>query len=159
MNRRISDSGALKRSKPGQMLEEGLHDLSAPEPLPGRSLPTGDVAFALQPNLMKPFSRKYLDLLTRICDYRFSRARRISADVLGIITNLWRVYSYPISLRLEKVRELTVIVLKLHNWLRSGQSKTVYMPPVFCDTYDQTIQSFIPSSCRKENNHNYLIQP
>ena len=101
MSRRISDSGALKRSKPGQMLEEDLHNLSAPEPLPGRSLPTDDVAFALQPNLMKPFSRKYLDLLTRIFDYRFSRARRISADVFGIITNLWRVYSYPISLRLE----------------------------------------------------------
>ena len=75
------------------MLEEGLLNLSAPEPLPGRSLPTGDVAFALQPNLMKPFSRKYLDLLTRICDYRFWRARRISADVFGIITNLWRVQS------------------------------------------------------------------
>ena len=32
------------------------------------------------------------------------------------------------------------------------------MPPEFCDTYDLTIQSFIPGSYRKENNHNCLIQ-
>ena len=67
MNGRISDGGVLKRSKLGQMLEEGSLNLPAPEPLPGRSVPTpyvfiGDDAFALQPNFMKPFSRKNLDL-------------------------------------------------------------------------------------------------
>ena len=45
------------------MLEEDTLNLPAPEPLPGRSVPTpylfiGDHAFALQPNLMKPFQRK-----------------------------------------------------------------------------------------------------
>ena len=37
------------------------------------------------------------------------------------------------SLDPEKVRELTVAVLILHNWLRSGQPKTVYMTRGFCD--------------------------
>ena len=29
----------------------------------------------------------------------------------------------------NKLEKLTIAVLLLHNWLRSGQSKTVYMPP------------------------------
>ena len=62
------------------------------------------------------------------------------------------------SLDPEKVRELTVAVLILHNWLRSGQPKTVYMTRGFCHTYDPTTQSFIPGSWRKENNNNCLIQ-
>ena len=49
-------------------------------------------------------------------------------------------------------------VLTLHNWLRSGQSKTVYMPPGFFYIYDPTTQSFIPGCWKKENNHNCLIQ-
>ena len=49
-------------------------------------------------------------------------------------------------------------VLTLRNWLQSGQWKTVYMPPGLCDTYDPTIQSFIPGSWRKEDNQNCLIQ-
>ena len=56
------------------MLEEDTLNLPAPEPLPGRSVPTpylfiGDHAFALQPNLMKPFQRKI-----RICLLEFATA-------------------------------------------------------------------------------------
>ena len=52
MNERISDGGVLKRIKIGQSLEEGLLNLPALEPLPGRSISTpyvfiGDDAFAL----------------------------------------------------------------------------------------------------------------
>ena len=108
MNGIISDGGVLKRSKLGQMLEEDSLNLPAPEPLPGRSVPTpyvfiGDDAFALQPNLMKPFPRKNLDLFTRICNYGFSCARQISENVFGIITTCWRVYRSPILLHPEKV--------------------------------------------------------
>ena len=51
----------------------------------------GDDGYALQPNFMKPFSRKNLDLFTRICNYRFSSAKQISENVFGITTNPWRV--------------------------------------------------------------------
>ena len=37
INERISDGSVLKKSKFNQMLEEGLLNLSAPEPLPVRS--------------------------------------------------------------------------------------------------------------------------
>ena len=107
MNGRTSDGGVLRIGKVGQMLEEGSLNLPAPEPLPGRSVPTpyvfiGDNGFTLQPNFMKPFLRKNLDLFTRICNCRFSRARRILENVFGIKTNRWRVYRSPNSLHSEK---------------------------------------------------------
>ena len=49
-------------------------------------------------------------------------------------------------------------VLTMHSWLRIGQSKSLYIPPGFCDTYDLTTQSLIPGSWRRENNCNCLIQ-
>ena len=49
-------------------------------------------------------------------------------------------------------------VLKLHNFLQSGQLETVYMPPGFSDTYDAATQSFFLVNWRKENNHNCFIQ-
>ena len=122
----------------------------------GRSVPTpcvfiGDDRFSLQSNLMKPFSRKNLDLFTRTGNYhRFSRARHISENVLGIITNPWRIYRSPISLHREQVREITMAVLTLHNWLQGGRSKTFHRQLGFCDTYDPKTQSFIPGSWRKK---------
>ena len=98
----------------------------------------------IQPNFMKPFSRKNLDSFIRICNYRFLRARRISENVFDIITNRWRVCRSQNSLLPEKVREFIRTVLTLHNWLRSVQSKTVYMLPGVCDICYLTTQSFIP---------------
>ena len=114
-------SSEVKRS---QMLEKSSLNLPALEPSLGRSVLTpyvfiGDDSFALQPNFMKPFSQKNLDLFTRICNYRFWHGRQISENVFGIITYRWRVYRSPSSLHPQKVRELT-------------------MPPGFCDTYDLT---------------------
>ena len=119
MNERILESGVLKRSKLGHMLEEGSLNLPVPEPLAGISVPApyvfiGDDTFALQPNFMKPFSRKNLYLFTRTCNNCFSRVRPISENVFGIITNRWRVYRSAISLHPEKLRELTMAVLTLH---------------------------------------------
>ena len=114
----------IGRSVPTPYLFIGI---SVPTPylLIGRSVPApcvfiGDDGFALQPNFMKPFLRKNLDLFGRICNYRFSRPRRISENVFGIITNRWRLYGSPISLHPEQVREITMRVLTLQKWLQGG---------------------------------------
>ena len=51
--------------------------------------------------------------------------------------------------------ELTMPFLTLHNWSRSGQSQTVYMPHGFCGADDSIAHSFPVAG---ENNHNCLIQ-
>ena len=123
MNRKISYGGALKKSKRAQMLEEGSLNLPVPGPFPGRSVLTpcvfiGDDASALKANFMKPFSRKNL-----ICLIEFATTiSRVQNEfqkkfVFGITTNRSRVYRSIISLYPEKVRELTVAVLALHNCL------------------------------------------
>ena len=43
-------------------------------------------------------------------------------------------------------------VLTLHNWLKSGKLKTVFMLPGFWDTYDSTTQSFIPGQLENSKN-------
>ena len=108
MSQRISDGGVLKRN--GQMLEEGSFNLPAREPLPGRSVPTPYVLLVDQ-------SRRPICLLTRIWNFRFSRARRISENIFGITTNHWREYRSPIFLHPEQVREPAIAVLAFHNWL------------------------------------------
>ena len=74
----------------------------------------------------------------------------MSENVFGIITNSWRIYRSPISLHSEQVRELIMAVLTLHNWLRSGQSKTVYMLPVIHMTRQRN-HSFPVSGGKKIN--------
>ena len=132
VNGKMSGGAVLKRSSLGHKLENNELDLPPPKPLPSRSqnVPCvfiGDDAFALQHNFMKPYAKKDLDLFTRICNYRFSRARRISENVFDIVSCRWRVFRTTIPLHPDKVRRITLGVLTLHNWrLRSKTSSTVY---------------------------------
>ena len=162
-NGRVSDGGVLSRSKFGELLYENKLNLPGLKPLPYREKPMpyvfiGDDAFALLPNFMKPYSTKKLDLSTRICNYRFSRARRISENVFGILTAQWRIFSSPIALPPEKVRNITTAVLILHNWLRSGKSKNAYIPSGLCDSYDFNLQTIVPGGWRKSEDNNCFLR-
>ena len=132
VNGRVPDGAVLKGSSLAHKLENNELDLPPPKTLPSRSQNVpyvfiGDDAFALQPNFMKPYAKKDLDHFTRICNYRFSRAGRISENVFGIVSGLWRVFRTTIPLQPDKVRRITLGVLTLHNWLlRSKISSTVY---------------------------------
>jgi len=115
MNGRVSDGGVWNRSCFGEALETSVRDLnfSPPEPLSHRTrecpyVIIGDDAFALKTNLMKPFPQQNLDIQSRICNYRFSRARRVVEDVFGILRNRWRIFGSPISLKPDKVELLTI---------------------------------------------------
>lgn len=76
-----SDGGIFNKCSFGIALEEKKLNLLEPKPLPGRQkavpyLIVADDAFALKPNLLKPYSAHELSGLQRIFNYRLSRARR-----------------------------------------------------------------------------------
>ena len=95
---------------------------------PAKSLPksekltpyvfTGDDAFPLITYLLKPYPRTQLNNEQRIFNYRLSLKGRTSENGFGIIGNKWRVFRSPICLKPEKVTNMVLAVLVLHNLLR-----------------------------------------
>ena len=105
---------------------------------------------------MKPYSKATLDVFFRACNYRFSRARRISENVFGILSCKWRVLLSTIALHPEKVRRLCLGILTLHNWLRSSK---FYMTPTLPDRTNPISHEIILGDWRKEiqGNPNQLL--
>ena len=125
MNGCVSDGGVWNKSCFGQVLQTSVRDLnfSPPEPLPCRTrecpyVIIGDDAFALKTNLMKPFPQQ--NLQSCICNYHFSRARRVVGNVFGILRTRWGIFGSPTSLKPDKVELLTITAVCLHNWLIRG---------------------------------------
>ena len=87
---------------------------------------------------MKPFPRQDLNVQSRVCNYRFSRARRVVENVFGILANRWRVFGSPICLKPSKVELIAVAAVTLQNWLIKGRSRDAYAPHVLADHIDPT---------------------
>ncbi|XP_066926920.1 uncharacterized protein [Clytia hemisphaerica] len=124
-NGRNSDGGIWDQCKLKQSLEDGSINLPPPQNLPGRKIPfvaTGDDAFPLKNYTMKPYPQKSLTVEKRIFNYRLSRKRRISENGFGILANKWRIFRRPIALGPEKVKEITLATIALHNLQRSSTS-------------------------------------
>ncbi|CAB4006040.1 Hypothetical predicted protein [Paramuricea clavata] len=93
-----------------------------------------DEAFPLTTYLLKPYPNKNLTVEQRITNYRISRGRRISENILGILGNRWRCFRVPFLLEPEKVKKITLAILVLHNWLRADAgSRAVYCPSTLID--------------------------
>lgn len=138
-NGRTHDSTVFRESPLGIKLKTNTLNLPQSSPLPGFdvNIPyviVGDDAFALHTNLMKPYPERNLTQEKRICNYRFSRARRISENAFGILVNRFRILLNPIALDVEKVELITYTCVLLHNYLLS---KKVY--------------NYIPAAYRIEN--------
>ena len=96
--------------------------LCIPEPtmVDGTLLPyvfIGDEAFELREDLMKPFNASVLNYERRICNYRFSRARRIIENVFGILVARFGVFQKPINMRLDRISDVVLACCALHNFL------------------------------------------
>lgn len=150
-NGRISDGGVFKKCTFAKALEQNRLEIPAPVQLPGREVPVpyvlvGDDAFAMKPNLLKPYSGRNLVGLNRIFNYRLSRARRIIENVFGIMSARFRVLRQPINLDETKTRKVTLACCALHNFLITRSSR-VYAPPGSYDRYD-TNGTLIPGEWR-----------
>lgn len=120
-------------------------------PLPGATKPipfvlAGDEAFPLSKHMLKPYPRRNLMVEERIANYRISRGRRISENILGILGNRWHCFRASFLLQPRKVQQITMAVLRLHNWLRGDRtSRGIYCPPTLIEREDpNTLRSLFP---------------
>jgi len=97
-----SDGHAWARCSLKKTLDSPDNPLNIPPPcpLPGASkavpfVITADEEFSLASYMLKPYPRKNLTAEERIANYRISRGRRISENMLGILANRWRCYRAP----------------------------------------------------------------
>ena len=121
-NGRCSDGGIWGNSSIAKLLDDDKLGVPKPQKIPGcdRIAPfvlLGDDAFGLK-TLMKPFPKRGITDEKRVYNYRHCRARRISENLFGIISNRWRVLRAPKLLPPESVKNVAMAILVLHNYLR-----------------------------------------
>lgn len=140
-NGRVSDGGVFSETPLAVGLREKTLSLPIPEPLAGRSkavpyVIVADDAFPLQNNIMKPYPYKNGDIISRVFNYRLSRARRTVESAFGILATRFRVLLKPIHVNPDKAQLIVQASVVLHNFLMK-QSARVYSPPGTVDKYDQ----------------------
>jgi len=126
------------------------------QPLPLREfhvpyLFVADDEFALTPRIMKPYSGMYQKgSKERVFNYRLSRARRVVENAFGIMSSVFRVMRKPMLLEPEKVTNITLTCVLLHNFLRrSKTSSSKYSPSGIFDIENEEGQ-IIPGTWRQE---------
>lgn len=106
-----------------------------------------DDAFALRPNLMKPFPHKTTDVDEMVFNYRLSRARRIVENAFGISAMRFRVFRKTMELQPHRCQLVTETVCVLHNFLVTRNAAAY-----FANALDQERDDgeFIPGAWRLE---------
>lgn len=131
---RISDAGIFHDTMFKECLENNTMSLPPPCTLPGTTTVTpfvflGDDAFPLSPNIMKPYPGLHQKgSKERIFNYRLSRGRRISENVFGIISTVFRILRKPMLLEPKVATTIVLAIIHLHNFLRKTASKKIYNP-------------------------------
>ena len=78
----------------------------------------GDDAFPLKLWLMKPYSRRGMDLNQRVFNYRLSRGRRVVENAFGILTSRFWIFQKLMQKEPPVVARVVMACLVLHNLLR-----------------------------------------
>ena len=93
----------------------------------------GDEAFALDDNLMKPYSYRSANGDEKVFNYRLSRARRIVENAFGILSSRFRILLRTLELDVENAMEVVRACLALHNYLITKKDKA-YVTSGFMDS-------------------------
>ena len=96
----------------------------------------GDDALPLKTHMMKPYSQQNLTTKRRVYNFRHSRGRRISENLLGILANRWRIYHTVMLLEPTAVESVILAILALHNMLMTSSAKNIYCPAGLCGRED-----------------------
>lgn len=153
-NGRFSDGDVCNRCTFGQALATNQLRLPPPKALPGRAKPVPyvlvvDDAFAMQPNIMKPYAQRGLIMIQRVFNYRLSRARRIIENVFGIMSVHFRVLRKSIHLDAEKTKKVTLACCVLHNYLMTT-NKEKYVTKGSFDQFDDQGNLSAPGDWRAD---------
>lgn len=159
---RNADGGVFNRCSFARGMESGQLNFPPPIPLPGREMPVpyvlvADDAFALRPNLMKPFPQRGLHITERIHNYRLSRARHVIENVFGIMSARFRVLRKPIALDAEKTKKVVLACCVLHNYLVTT-NKQKYAPTQSLDRFNEKGE-LIPAEWRNLGAPNETMYP
>lgn len=143
---RISDGGVYKNT---ELYKKICHnELYFPPPgrlpLKKEEIPyvfVGDSAFDLTENMLKPYAGNHnKGTKERIFNFRLSRARQIVENVFGIMSAVFRVLRKPILLQPNKVTDIVMTCVLLHNFLRrSKKSRPIYSPVGIFDTDNEGV--------------------
>ncbi|KAB0805116.1 hypothetical protein PPYR_02086 [Photinus pyralis] len=80
----------------------------------------GDEAFPLKRYLLRPYPGSQIqdDRSKRIFNYRLSRARRVSENAFGILSQKFQLYNRRLKLKPENADKVILATCILHNYLR-----------------------------------------
>lgn len=158
---RISDGGVFETTSFKKLLTDCKLNLPECGTLPGRNklVPyvfLADDALPLSINLLKPYpGAQEKGSSKRIFNYRLSRARRISENVFGMLSSVFRLFRKPLLLEPETAECVVMACIYLHNFLRtSTRSKNSYTPPGTFDSEDKDTGEILDGSWRKHSESN-----
>lgn len=144
-NGRVGDSGVYAKSRLKQCLTD-ISILNIPDSkvLPNTNINApyvviADDAFPLGYRIMKPYPLKDITREERVCNYRFSRGRRMIESSFGILATRFRVFLTSINLSPDKVKTITLAACVLHNMLVEKRKYLYTQQEVVTDSYDGNI--------------------
>ncbi|KAL4714582.1 hypothetical protein ACJJTC_006628 [Scirpophaga incertulas] len=90
----------------------------------------GDEAFSLDTFMMNPYARRVAknDLSKEIFNYRLCRARRVSENAFGLLSQVFRIFYTPIGIAPDTCTDMILVLCCLHNLLRDGFLESAQMP-------------------------------
>ncbi|XP_029675084.1 protein ALP1-like [Formica exsecta] len=122
---RNSDGGLFANSKLAKALEKNKLDVPKDNALPNTQniMPyviVGDEAFPLKKYLLRPYPGSQIqgDRSKRIFNYRLSRARRVSENVFGILSQKFQLFNRRLKLKPENADKIILTICILHNYFR-----------------------------------------
>lgn len=124
---REGDSGIFLKSNMGQQILNCTFKFPEDCALPNSNsvvphVVLGDQAFRLHKHILRPFSQKSArrDSGKTIFNYRLSRARRVTENAFGLLSQIFRVFYQPININPSTCDDLIVVACCLHNMLRDA---------------------------------------
>lgn len=144
INGRISDGGVMYYSKFGELFQLSKLNLPPPAPLPNteQEFPfvfVADEAFALNENLLKPYSQKTLTPLRHEFNRRLSKARVVVEDCFGILAKRFGVFQRAIKLDPKKAEVVTMAACMIHNFLSKESHEANFPAGFHVDKIEDTL--------------------